>query len=58
MVIMYKIREFAELLGVSIYTLRRWDNQGILKAHRTPSNMRYYTEEQLKEFRKGMVKHE
>lgn len=46
----YKAGEFAELIGVHIKTLQRWDNEGILVAHRTPSNRRFYTESQLKEF--------
>lgn len=36
----------AEKLNVSVKTLQRWDNDGLLKAYRTPTNRRYYTEEQ------------
>ena len=43
---MYKPKEMAELLGVSVPTLQRWDREGVLKAHRTPTNRRYYTKEQ------------
>lgn len=39
--------KFAEELGVSVETLRRWDRTGRLPAKRTPSNHRYYTEEDL-----------
>ncbi|NJK57610.1 MAG: IS607 family transposase [Pleurocapsa sp. SU_5_0] len=39
--------EFAEQIGVSVETLRRWDRTGKLKAKRTPSNHRFYTEEDL-----------
>ena len=39
--------EFAKEIGVSVETLRRWDRTGKLKAKRTPSNHRYYTEEDL-----------
>ena len=39
----YKPKDFAELLGVSVKTLQRWDREGILKANRTPTNRRYYT---------------
>lgn len=39
--------EFAEQVGVSVETLRRWDRTGKLPAKRTPSNHRYYTEEDL-----------
>lgn len=49
----YKIGEFAKLLGVSLSTLRKWDREGILKAKRTPTDRRFYTEEQYKEFLKG-----
>lgn len=42
----YKIHEMAEKLGVSVKTLQRWDNTGKLLARRTPSNQRYYTEDQ------------
>ncbi len=46
----YKPKEFAELLNVSVLTLQRWDNAGKLKAFRTPTNRRFYTYEQYKEF--------
>lgn len=46
----YKPKEFAELLNVSVLTLQRWDNAGKLKAFRTPTDRRYYTYEQYKEF--------
>ena len=42
-----KPHNFAERLGVSTQTLRRWDKSGKLLAKRTPSNHRYYTEEDL-----------
>ena len=42
----YKPNEFAEMLGVSVKTLQRWDNEGILKAYRTPTDRRYYTHQQ------------
>ena len=47
---LYKIHEMAEKLGVSIKTLQRWDNAGKLKAKRTPSNQRYYTEDQYLDY--------
>lgn len=55
----YKPKDFSKLLGVSVLTLQRWDNAGLLKAYRTPTNRRYYTYEQYLEF-KGMKdeKHE
>jgi DNA-binding transcriptional MerR regulator len=39
----YKPKDFAELLGVSVKTLQRWDREGILKANRTPTDRHYYT---------------
>lgn len=42
----YKPKDFAELLGVSVKTLQRWDREGILKSNRTPTNRRYYTYDQ------------
>ena len=44
----YNISEAAELIGVSVKTLQRWDRDGKLVANRTPSNRRYYTDSQLK----------
>ena len=46
----YKPKEFAELLGVSVKTLQRWDKKGLLVAYRTPTNRRYYTHEQYIEY--------
>ncbi|MEB8932993.1 helix-turn-helix domain-containing protein, partial [Bacillus cereus] len=42
----YKPKEFSEMLNVSVKTLQRWDNQGVLTAYRNPKGRRYYTEEQ------------
>lgn len=53
----YKPNEFAELINVSVRTLQRWDNEGTLKAFRTPTNRRYYTYEQYKQF-KGITSSE
>ena len=43
----YKVGEFAEKVGVSISTLQRWDRTDVLKSRRTPTNQRYYTDEDL-----------
>lgn len=48
---MYSIGEFAEKIGRSVNTLRRWDSDGRLKAHRAKSGHRYYTENQLRQYR-------
>lgn len=47
---MYKPNEFAEMLGVSVKTLQRWDNDGKLIAFRNPANRRYYTHNQYLEY--------
>lgn len=46
----YKPKEFAELLNVSVITLKRWDKDGKLKAFRTTTNRRYYTYEQYLQY--------
>lgn len=43
----YKI---SELLNVLTRTLRRWDEDGLLKVYRTPTGDRFYTEEQYKTY--------
>lgn len=45
----YTVSQAAKKIGVSVKTLQRWDRDGILVANRTPSNRRYYTENQLNE---------
>lgn len=52
----YKPKEFAEKLGVSVKTLQRWDNDGTLIANRTLGNRRYYTHKQYLEY-KGLTSH-
>ena len=47
----YKPKAFAELLGISVKTLQRWDRDGILKANRTPTDRRYYTYDQYLQFK-------
>ena len=47
----YKPKDFAELLGVSVKTLQRWDREGILKANRTPTDRRYCTYDQYLQFK-------
>ena len=50
-IINYKPKDFAELLGVSVKTLQRWDRDGILKANRSPTDRRYYTYDQYLQFK-------
>jgi putative resolvase len=45
---MYKIGKFSRLTGISISTLRKWDQKGILKpSFKTPRGTRFYSEEQM-----------
>lgn len=46
----YKPQEFAEMIGVSVKTLQRWDNENKLKAYRTPTDRRYYTHKQYVDY--------
>lgn len=50
----YPPREFSKLVGVSVFTLQRWDREGILIAHRTPTNRRYYTHDHYLAYR-GLI---
>lgn len=43
----YRPNEFARLIARTTNTLQRWDREGVLKAHRTPTNRRFYTHDQL-----------
>lgn len=47
---MYKPAVVSVLLGVSVKTLQRWDKSGKFKARRTPTNKRYYTDEDLDKY--------
>ena len=52
-----RIREAAELLGVNPETLRRWDNQGRLKAVRIGKRQdRRYKPEDVKKIIDGQTK--
>lgn len=50
----YNISQMADKLNVSVITLQRWDREGRLKAFRTPTNRRYYTQEQLENLLGGV----
>ena len=45
----YTIRQFSEIVGVTVRTLQRWDREGRLKPPRTLTNRRYYTDEHILE---------
>ena len=46
----YKPKDFSKMIGVSVKTLQRWDKSGKLKAHRTPTDRRFYTQEQYAQY--------
>jgi putative resolvase len=46
----YKSKEFAPMLGVSVISLQRWDNEDKLEAHRNPKGRGYYNETQYREY--------
>lgn len=48
----YKPNEFAQMIGVSVKTLQRWDGAGALVAHRNIKNRRYYTQDQYEAYMK------
>lgn len=50
----YKTGDFANLIGISAVTLRKWEETGkLIPHHRSPTGYRYYSEEQLKDYLKG-----
>ena len=42
----YTVGQFAKLVHKSVRTVQRWDLKGVLRAHRTITNRRYYTHRQ------------
>ncbi|WP_042472971.1 MerR family transcriptional regulator [Bacillus ndiopicus] len=46
---MLKISELAEMTGITKRTIDYYTNLGLLKAHRSNSNYRYYNEESVKQ---------
>ena len=46
----YKPKEFAKLLNVSVRCLQRWDISGKLPAFRSPTNRRFYTHQQYVDY--------
>ena len=54
----YSPKEFGRLIGRTTNTLQKWDREGKLKAHRSPTtNRRYYTHDQYLQYR-GLVAQE
>jgi putative resolvase len=53
----YSPQEFGKLIGRTTNTLQKWDRKGVLTAHRSPTNRRYYTHDQYLQYR-GLVAQE
>ena len=54
----YSPKEFGKLIGRTTNTLQKWDREGKLQAHRSPTtNRRYYTHDQYLQYR-GLVAQE
>ena len=53
----YSPQAFGRLIGRTTNTLQKWDRKGILRAHRSPTNRRYYTHDQYLQYR-GLVAQE
>ena len=52
----YPINKFARIIGVTSQTLRNWENSGkLVPHHRSDSNYRYYSEEQLQQILGGLA---
>jgi putative resolvase len=47
----YSPKQFGQMVGRSVKTLQKWDREGTLKAHRSPTNRRYYTHGQYLAYR-------
>ena len=44
----YSIEQFSQITGISKFVLRTWENRyGYLKAERTDTKIRFYTDELL-----------
>ena len=48
------ISEAARVLGVSLSTVRRWSDAGVLPSYRTPGGQRRYNREQLARFLRSL----
>ena len=52
----YSLKEAAQILGVSVRSLQRWDKQGIIKCIKTPRGRRKLPESELKRLLQDMRK--
>jgi len=48
MVIVYRIGEFARLIGRSASTVRRWEREGRIQARRSPTGQRYFDDSDVR----------
>jgi DNA-binding transcriptional MerR regulator len=50
-----RIGDFAKKIGLSVSTVKRYEEEGVIKAHHKTrkSKQRYYTEQQVEEFIKN-----
>ena len=44
------LKEAAEILSVSTKTLRRWDNEGILKSIKTSGGHKWYNQDDIDKY--------
>ncbi len=50
-----KPKDMANKLGITVRTLQEWDRKNIFKAHRTPTNRRYYMESDYLKYINGQI---
>ena len=48
------ISEASRVLGVSLSTVRRWSDAGVLPSYRTPGGQRRYNRDQLEQFLRSL----
>jgi putative resolvase len=52
---LFTISQAAKQIGVSVATLRRWADKGLIPVTKLPSGYRRFSEEQLAEIKRRMV---
>ena len=52
----YSIKELEKLSGIKAHTIRIWEKRyGLIEPHRTNTNIRYYTDDELKKIAASAV---
>ncbi len=51
------VGDAAAYVGVSVASLRKWSDQGLLRVYRTPGGQRRYAVADLDEFIRTMLRH-